>query len=166
MNEFQKLAEADDLALGKFYKTNRKDFLRFGARYGLPEEELLDIYQDACIVLIENARKGNLKSLKSTVKTYLFGIGKFLIFKRFKEAILQTDETPEKAFDPFEKPKIDIPLQQLGERCRAILQLFYYHEKKLDDICEELGYKDKNVLKSQKSRCIAQLRALMKRTNG
>jgi RNA polymerase sigma factor (sigma-70 family) len=162
LNEFQKLAEADDKALGDFYQTNRKDFLRFGGRYGLPEEELLDVYQDACIVLIENARKGKLKTIKSSVKTYLFGIGKFLIFKRFKEAVLHTDELPENAFDPFEKRTITIPLQLLGERCRSILKLFYYQEKKLDEICEELGYKDKKVLKSQKSRCMAQLRSLMK----
>jgi DNA-directed RNA polymerase specialized sigma subunit len=42
------------------------------------------------------------------------------------------------------------------------LQLFYYEEKKLDEIQEQLGYTSKDVLKSQKSRCLKQLKELIK----
>ena len=40
----------------------------------------------------------------------------------------------------------------LGDRCKEILTLFYYEGYSLDEITEILGYSDKNVLKSQKSR--------------
>jgi RNA polymerase sigma factor (sigma-70 family) len=53
-------------------------------------------------------------------------------------------------------------LDKLGEQCKKVLQLFYYEEKKLDEIQEQLGYTSKDVLKSQKSRCLKQLKELIK----
>jgi DNA-directed RNA polymerase specialized sigma subunit len=51
-------------------------------------------------------------------------------------------------------------LDKLGEQCRKVLKLFYYEEKKLDEIQFELNYTNKDVLKSQKSRCLKQLKDL------
>ena len=50
--------------------------------------------------------------------------------------------------------------EKLGQQCRKVLQLFYYDEKKLDEIQTLLGYTNKDVLKSQKSRCLKQLKEL------
>ncbi|WP_396177320.1 RNA polymerase sigma factor [Flavobacterium sp.] len=52
--------------------------------------------------------------------------------------------------------------KKLGEQCRKVLHLFYYEEKKLDEIQSLLGYTNKDVLKSQKSRCLKQLKELSK----
>ena len=50
--------------------------------------------------------------------------------------------------------------------CQKILELFYYQEKKLGDIVNALGYDNKDVVKSQKSRCIKQLRKLIETNHG
>ena len=53
-------------------------------------------------------------------------------------------------------------LNKLGDQCKKVLELFYYEEKKLDEIQSILGYTNKDVLKSQKSRCLKQLKELIK----
>ena len=66
-----------------------------------------------------------------------------------------------------EKENTEIKLLQtafenLGEQCKKVIQLFYYEEKKLDEILTILNYTNKDVLKSQKSRCMKQLKDLIK----
>ena len=51
---------------------------------------------------------------------------------------------------------------KLGKRCKEILKLFYYEGYTLDEIINILKYSDKNVLKSQKSRCMRQLKEWIK----
>lgn len=46
----------------------------------------------------------------------------------------------------------------LGKKCKEILTLFYYRGFTLDEISETLNHDNKNVTKSQKSRCIKQLK--------
>ena len=153
------LKELTDEGFTHFYKKYRKEFFQFGRRFELFPEELEDIYQDACIVVIENLRKGKLDDLKSSFKTYLFSVGKFLAYKRFHKQKLFENEVTEFGFDPFEKPETPkVNLKVLGKKCRELLELFYYEEKKLDERLILMNYKDKNVLKSQKSRCLAQLK--------
>ena len=50
---------------------------------------------------------------------------------------------------------------ELGDRCKSVLNLFYYQGYNLDEIREILNYSNKKVLKSQKSRCIKQLKNLL-----
>ncbi|WP_026764107.1 RNA polymerase sigma factor [Sediminibacterium salmoneum] len=56
--------------------------------------------------------------------------------------------------------------EKMGVHCKKILQLFYYEEKKLEEIVHLLGYENKDVVKSQKSRCIKQLKTLIAEHNG
>ncbi|HNJ59041.1 MAG TPA: hypothetical protein PLH33_08390, partial [Chitinophagaceae bacterium] len=51
--------------------------------------------------------------------------------------------------------------EQLGEQCRKMLTLFYYEEKKLEEIMHLMNYDNKDVVKSQKHRCLKQLKNLM-----
>ena len=52
-------------------------------------------------------------------------------------------------------------LNQMGGKCKEILKLFYYQEMKLDEIVETMSYENKDVAKSQKSRCLKNLRKLI-----
>lgn len=53
--------------------------------YNFDREDIIDIYQDVVIVLIENIKKGKMDDLKSSLSIYLFSIGKFMIFQRVKK---------------------------------------------------------------------------------
>lgn len=175
MNESSALIDAlkkgDEKAIRTFYNDHKNGFILFAKRYNLGQDDLIDIYQDAIIALIENARKGKLDDLKSTVATYLFGIGKFMIFQKFKRdgktVPLDDFEKVEMVYDDYSEEETNLQVkmlqngfQKLGKQCQKVLRLFYYEEKKLDEIQNLLGYTNKDVLKSQKSRCLKQLKKL------
>ncbi|WP_341226896.1 sigma-70 family RNA polymerase sigma factor [uncultured Arcticibacterium sp.] len=171
MKQIDLLKSGDQLALKAFYGEHKSAFLFFGNRYDLDREELIDVYQDACIVLFEKLKAGKLEDVNSSLKTYLFGIGKNLIFKRFKQKAKVVDldtveitsfEDPFKDDETLEEKRMRAAFVKLGGQCQEVLRLFYYEEKSLDEIVSILTYKDKNVLKSQKSRCLKQLKDLVK----
>ncbi len=168
------LKRNDPKMVREIYLANKKMFFAFANRYQLTAEDLQDIYQDAVIALIENAKRGKLDELKSSISTYLIAIGKFMIFKKLK---YQSDKVELSVLenlhiDDFESTNEQLEqtnrMQQqfanLGPKCQELLRLFYYEEQKLDAILETLGASSKDVLKSQKSRCIKQLKDLMNLT--
>lgn len=173
MIDLNLLKIAQPEAIENVYKTHRKAFVVFGAKYGLAEEELLDIYQDTIIAFIENIRKGHIENLQVEVKTYLFSIGKYLIFNRLKlsnNTNITIEDLPDNfVWEELEEEKeelltnVSASLGQLGEQCYRILTMFYYEEKKLDEIQKILKYDHKDVLKSQKSRCLNHLKKLLKK---
>lgn len=160
----------------------KSEFFRFAYRYQANNDILEDIFQDALIALYENAQMGKLDNLKSSVKTYLFGIGKFMIFKKFRDTKeITTDENYVfdtggeyevindvlEASEPTEKErKIIANLKKLGDKCREILELFYLKGFKIEEIMTAQGYENKNVVKSQKSRCLKSLKNLIQQNNG
>ncbi len=160
------LKNGDRREIEKLYNQYRNGFILFLSRYGLPQDELTDIYQDAVVALIENARKGLMDDLEVELKTYLFAIGKFMVFKRLrKEKEINAEDLIFEWYDAgneeTESPRLREALNRLGGRCYELLNLFYYQGKKLDEIQVLMGYDKKDVLKSQKSRCLKQLKEMM-----
>ena len=78
------IKNGDSKALSHVYNAYRSDFINFGIKYKLSKTELLDIYQDAIIALRNNAVEGKIDDLKSELKTYLFSIGKYMIYAKLK----------------------------------------------------------------------------------
>ena len=79
------LKKDDEKTIRDLYNEYRPGFLLFSNRYGLDKNQVLDIYQDAIIALCENAQKGHLDELTSSIKTYLFSIGKYMIFAQMRK---------------------------------------------------------------------------------
>lgn len=173
MNLITAVKQGDKQQLKLFYEKNRQPFLRFAAKYALPPDDLLDIYQDAIVAFIENIQKGKVDELRSSGETYLFAIGKMMVFQRIKKGskteFCDDFEQLGLEFEHYDESqntetdaRLRITLEKLGEQCKAILELFYYQEMKLEEIKTTLGYDSKDVVKSQKSRCLNQLKKLMK----
>lgn len=160
------LKNGDRREIEKLYNQYKSGFILFLGRYSLPREELTDIYQDSIVALIENARKGLMDNLEVELKTYLFAIGKFMVFKRLKKEreISKEDlifEWYDTGNEETEPAGLRAALNRLGGRCYELLNLFYYEGKKLDEIQVLMGYDKKDVLKSQKSRCLKQLKEII-----
>jgi RNA polymerase sigma factor (sigma-70 family) len=174
LNRIEQLIAGNEVAMKQVYDEHRSSFHAFAARYGLSEHDITDIYQDAFIALIENARKGKLQDMKSSIGTYLFAIGKYMIYRKKKEqtslAIEEADMPEGLIWEPHTHSVYDErvlaikeQLSKLGEQCRRLLALFYFEEKRLDDITRIMGYDNKDVAKSQKSRCLKQLRSMVEK---
>ncbi|MCD6543482.1 MAG: sigma-70 family RNA polymerase sigma factor [Flavobacteriaceae bacterium] len=169
------LKRKDKVTLQKIYNDNKIAFVNFAKNYHIEEFDSLDIYHDSIVALQDNAFKGKLDNLKSSISTYLFAIGKYKIFHLFRERkklrITNDIEIVEKNFDydvdlygknlTNQQTLLKSGFHKIGKRCKEILELFYYSGYNLDEITDILNYSDKNVLKSQKSRCIKQLKKIV-----
>lgn len=175
LDRLEKIKHRDATSIEQLYKECRTVFINFASKYGVHENEAIDIYQDAIIAFIENIQKGKINELKSSVSTYLIAIGKFMIFKKLKKQSVEHELNVELNnsfyWDDYNAEQQEEQVQllqqyfkQLGEQCKKIITLFYYEEKKLDQIVELLGYENKEVVKSQKSRCLKQLKNLIHTT--
>lgn len=171
------LKNGSDKAFKEVYQENRNKFLSFARKYGLSEQDLLDVYQDAYITLYENIAAGKLVKLSSSLSTYLISIGKYKILERLRknkydvknETLLdltgQTDEYLTSFNLEIEELTPDEELlaqyfNQLGDKCKAILIMFYYKKYSIREIMKAGNYNTENVVKSQKSRCLKTLKQL------
>ncbi len=176
-NIIQLLRLGDSETLLKIYKENRPLFIKYAKKLNVNEYDAVDIYQDSIIALRENAIHGKLDNLESSVSTYLFAIAKNKIFRLHRENAKITCE--ENLILDEKNIEIDVNLydvkltneqivlqnsfQELGERCKEVLNLYHYQGFSLDEITKILNYSSKQVLKSQKSRCQKQLRELCRK---
>ncbi len=155
---------------------HRAAFFNFGKKYGIDQDVAADIYQEAFVVLRKQAVKGKLNTVDSSLKTYLFGIGKRMIFnyhKQNKNTIplesklhIADNEVVAIDFDNTTEPTVEQRLLRkffdtLGKKCQEVLISFYYRGLSIEEIAEKLGYENTNVVSSQKSRCLKQLKELI-----
>lgn len=176
---FKALKKGSERAFKEVYEVNRGLFINFARKYGLVNEEILDIYQDAYIAFYENIQNGKLVEMKSSIGTYLISIGKYKILERLRKqgkradnvevlnVVSEVDEELE-GFDIVheemtpEQKLLAMYFQKLGEKCKAILTMFYYKKYSVKEIMVEGGYNSENVVKSQKSRCLKTLKDSIK----
>lgn len=168
----QRLRSGDERAFEWIYSEYKEGFLAFGKSYRIDSDELIDIYQDAVIALFQNFVEKQLHLETSTVKTYLYGIGKHLILRATKQGarVIRLDNIQEtveeieiEEHDESEKSKkLAAAFKTLGEKCKEVLELFYYRGFSIKEIVEATEYKDENTVKSHKSRCMKGLREKIK----
>lgn len=173
-NFVKKLKQENEQAIRKIYSEYKQEFFLFAKRYELDDDTIIDVYQDAIIALCENAKKGSIDDLQSSIKTYFFAIGKYMVFAKLKEKkknLAHVDlNNIEFEWQEYSEENNNLYVRQLrqgfsqmGEQCRKILELFYYEEKNLDQITQIMNYDNKDVTKSQKSRCIKTLKQIIKK---
>lgn len=170
------LKKRDQQALREVYTSNKEGFVAFAKKYSIANDDILDIYQDVIIALLENIALGKLETLNSSLKTYLFSIGKYMIYdylRKKKKMKLVTSFKNEDFEGDFEnefdflfnkeltgnQKKLYASFNKLGDKCKEVLSLFYYRGFTIDEISEHLNYNNKDVVKSQKSRCLKSLKA-------
>ena len=179
MKEKQQLIairNGDQAVLRKIYSLHRSPFLEWSKkRFQVREEDLLDIFQESVIVFYQNIQEGKIQELNCSIRTYLFSVGKNLIFKQFqkqqktilKETIDESllNDVNTEVYDQMElnhhQRLLKEAFAQLGTICRQLLTLFYYREFALESIATQMGYKNTDTVKSQKRRCMHQLETLL-----
>ncbi|GAB1858218.1 hypothetical protein MHTCC0001_30550 [Flavobacteriaceae bacterium MHTCC 0001] len=176
IEQINHLKSDDRLKLKALYDLHRNAFFGFGKGYGIDESTLADIYQEAFLALRKHAINGKLESVKSGLKTYLFGIGKFMIFDTLKknERTISFENHLHTVKEDIEEIKIESQTElteeqkllhtffkKLGKKCQMVLTLFYYRGLTIEEIVEHAGYENANTVKAQKSRCLKSLKQLI-----
>jgi RNA polymerase sigma factor (sigma-70 family) len=171
-----RVKRGDETAIREVYKAHRSGFVKWATYYyNFDEDTASDVFQDAVILFYENVRKGRLTELSSSLKTYLYAIAKNVITNRsgYYKKVQVNSETVETSRLESDQLDADLMLSErqrlvgdllnkLGEPCRSILELFYFKSYAMDAIASELNYKNENVVKSQKLRCITELKKMVK----
>lgn len=162
--------------LREVYESYRQPFISWSmSRYRCDQDEAVEVYQDVILAFYENVMNGKIDTLSSKLQTYLFGIGKFLLLKRFnrnsrhsqmddssQKIEIPADQVPGFALEREERSnRLLSAIRQLGDNCRELLIHIYYHKLSGELVADRLGYKNPDVVKSQKARCMKKLRSLV-----
>ena len=173
--KLEDLRKGSDAVLKKVYEENREKFLNYAKRYNLSEDENIDLYQDAYIIFYDNVMSGKIERFTSSVSTYLFAIGKYLIFdqiRKNKKTVgsnydLSRVGDKDLPLDSIEMERAELTTEQLllrkhfsslGSKCKELLTLFYYRGYSIHEIMAHENYNSENVVKAAKSRCMKTLR--------
>lgn len=171
-----KIRTGGQAELGWIYAEYRTEFLHWISReYNCSADDSKDIYQLTVLIFYDNVRSGKLERLVSSIKTYLFGIGKNVARDNMRKVrrnapidqhswlIEYLADEPDEKRDENLYTLAGKALAALGQPCRRLVELFYYERKSMEEIRMELNYKNADTAKNQKCKCMARLRSLFEK---
>ena len=171
MLQLEKIKNGDSQEMAQIYSDYKDEFIGFMRnRYGCDQTEARDIYQMSILALQENIINGKLTELRSSIKTYLFAIGKnkFLETRNSNQRFLHGyDFEVLKKSEELDKEKqetevklgiVESCLQEIGDPARSLLELYYYHGLSMEEIALKLGYKNSSTVKNLKYKFLNRLR--------
>ena len=158
------------------YSTLRKSFLAWASKsYQVDDDLLNDAFQEAIIALRHNILHGRWSPSNSSLKTYLFSIGKNQLFNRLKKTKKETSSSDLVALaghvkgqsDPLTDRQVMVRnwIASMKDPCKSILKMFYYLGFSMEVIAERMNYKSEDVAKSQKMRCLKKLKITVSSQN-
>lgn len=160
--------------LENIYNMYRKGFIEWTtASYRITSDQAVDLYQQAILCLYENIVGGKLDGIKSSLRTYLFAIGKYKTLEIYRyHARVSSLEGAIPDCEAFDAEDGDCNerllelakscLSILGDPCRKVLESYYYHRQSMREIAETLGYKNEQTAKNQKYKCLLRLREIFR----
>ncbi|AHM59364.1 sigma-70 family RNA polymerase sigma factor [Flammeovirgaceae bacterium 311] len=161
------------------YEEFREEFVTWMRKtYVCSEEEAVEIYQVSVVILYENILSGKLQELNSSIKTYLFAIGKNKFLERSRHNLkfihdwnFNQEEDTAEAADHHDQREQNIDtvmacLDRLGDKCKEILQLYYYQNLSMEEIALSQKYKNAATVKNLKFKCLSRLRKMFKENTG
>jgi RNA polymerase sigma factor (sigma-70 family) len=171
----------NDLALNALYR-NFPIIRRLIRSRGGSTKDAEDIFQEALIILLNKARNPEFQ-LTAKLSTYLYTVSRFLWNDQQKHVLPQMHEPlADRAadYEPadladlaglaaeatdgsatresiHEESRIRLAeeiINNLKDRCRELLLLFYHDQLDLNTIAERMGYSSANTAKNQKYKCL------------
>jgi RNA polymerase sigma factor (sigma-70 family) len=125
-----------------------------------------DIFQDALIILIRRIENGPF-TLTARLSTYLYSVCRYLWKDECQKRRREIPHDFETGLTPAEEQAIHDTageenrvklavrvLDQLQDRCRELLLLFYEGRMRLREIAEKMGYSSESTAKNQKYKCL------------
>ncbi len=166
----EKFRNEDKAFIKEIYLSAKPKFMGFMIReYQLDNDICLDVYQDSFCLLHKKIMNGSITEMTSSFETLLIGFGRNLVRNaQRKKSELYSIDLPETADveTPFtllaaktQKFAVRNILNLVGHDCQKVLKSFYYLEKSMAEIADELSYANANVAKKKKYECLKKLRS-------
>ena len=172
--EILKNASKDENAVLRYlYFEHCETIQRLILKKGGSKDEVPDIFQDTIIVFYENVKEGKFK-LNSSIKAYLKAVAfnlwctsrrkkKDVNFSEESESLNVHCEEEEEVIDlEWDKTKVVMEvLDNLSPDCKQILFLSIYKKMSMDEISKVLSYKNAQIARNKKSKCLNYLRNII-----
>ncbi|MEM1216930.1 MAG: sigma-70 family RNA polymerase sigma factor [Bacteroidota bacterium] len=167
------LATGKTAAWRQVYDDWRSPFRLYFLKYTKQSpEQVNELFQDAMVVLHRKIVNGGLQApLQSTLKTYLFGIGKMLYRKQRSASVNWEDDIPEVAIPSEAENRIVMQeqaawvrqlLDRIGDKCRDILEKIYLQGYSMEAAAEDLGMSGAGAARKRKFDCLKKMRQMIK----
>lgn len=153
-------------ALTRLYRQGFPAVRRHIGRRGGSEQDAQDVFQDALVILYEQAAGGTLV-LTASASTYLLSISRNLWHQELRRRARQPHEALPAEWEPADdegdtlaEPAFAVRdyVEQLGEKCKSLLLSFYYFQQPLAQLAETYGYRSVRSATVQKFKCLERLR--------
>ncbi len=170
------IAQNDAKTMERLYNEYRRPFIVWaGQTYHSEEEDAIEIFQKAFTILYFNVRQGKLTTLTSSLKTYIFSIGKNLYREKFRDKhtghisiddpntfTVLSEQVDNSILDAHQnahqREVVRSLLEQIGDPCRKLLNLIFIQGVPPKEVVDLMGYSDDRVVRKRKSLCLKQLR--------
>jgi RNA polymerase sigma factor (sigma-70 family) len=162
-------------AILQLYQDHSEVARTFIMSKGGTEQDADDIFQETIVSFIDCVQKRKFRQ-ESGIRTFLVSISKNLWYNEIRKR--QREENRGKLFEmnreqtepavveaiQFREMKLELNrmLQDLGESCKKILELFYYENMSMKEIVTYLHYENEQVVRNKKYKCLNQLTERMK----
>ncbi len=154
LSTIERLQRGDKSALEAIFKTHYENLVGFAVKYLGSQEDAESAVQD---VFLKLWNKGEELTIRTTVKSYLFGAVRNTCLNQIKHRKVEQSYTQEQVhlrnegffqedleFDELQE-KIAAALEKLPEKCRAIYSLSRDEGMKYKEIAETLDISVKTV---------------------
>ena len=173
-NIISEIKKGNQMELEKVYLKHKDAFRSWiVSRFKITQDDATEIYHQSILSFYENIIGGKLIKLNCSIKTYLFPVGKNKVFdlRRKQNRLMGLDENTlpkdtarSGSDDPTDQLLIisKQALLLLGNPCKTLLELYYYHKQSMQQIAGQMGYKNENSTKNQKYKCLNKLREIFR----
>ena len=160
------IKHGDKKVLFVIYDELRNEFISWTvANHQVDKEDAKDLFQDAIIDLHNNVRDGKFFASSTSIKTYLFSIGKNKILNFINRGVNNYDFSEvnegtlisQESVDDLKINIIKTAILEMGEKCRNVLLMFYERGFDMESIASNMGYASANVAKKKKHECLKKL---------
>ncbi|MEM6726562.1 MAG: sigma-70 family RNA polymerase sigma factor [Bacteroidota bacterium] len=158
--------------IAHLYRKYREDLVQYIISRNGSKNEALDIFQDTIVTLVVSIEQGKFQG-KSTIKTYLYSIGKRLWYRRFHKNVRDENYRNDQNVNQLEEhdPEsllltkdqqavVERTLGQLKPKSREVLELWIQNYS-MREIAEIMGFKNEQVARNKKSLSLKELKALL-----
>jgi RNA polymerase sigma factor (sigma-70 family) len=157
----------DNLILQYIYKQYYYNINYFIRKNQGSEDDASDIFQEAIIIIYRKIKENDLIFEKSSFKSYLFSVCRFLWLKQLEKRRIEKEKLNDTL--PYQDDLYDDNLNELVEKneryglyqkhfstlstdCQKLLQLFF-EKVPLKEIAKVMGYKSEKYAKKRKYKC-------------
>jgi RNA polymerase sigma factor (sigma-70 family) len=162
-------------AILQLYRDHAEITRSFIKGKGGTDQDADDIFQETVVSFIDSVQKSKFRQ-ESGIRTFLISISKNLWYNEIRrkqravsrERLFEADHNQEDPDvseiiqDRELKKQLNQLLQDLGDSCRKVLELFYYENLTMKEIVSHLHYENEQVVRNKKYKCLQQLTDKMK----